>query len=125
MPWIGVLSIWWIPRSREQLIEKCWDADREVYQAVLENHEEWLDRYSAIPDRMPILLEVGDRQYPVLSHITDDGQTMLFISTNPGWPGSLMGDLGYLYTPTGAIPDDYQGFTFDQIDANIYCYRKK
>jgi hypothetical protein len=71
------------------------------------------------------VLEIDDQPYPVLGHITSDGQVRLFISTNPGWPGTLMGDMGYLCTPTGAIPDGCPGFTFEQIDADIYCYRKK
>lgn len=105
------------------------DTDSEVYLALLENKDNWLAHFDDLPSSslngFNITLNRG--LYVVQSlYKTSDGQPIVSIAIAQEIPRTLLGRIGYYYTPTGElgqiVEDDR--YSIEQLSDNIYCYTK-
>jgi hypothetical protein len=100
--------------------------DSELYLALLENKDTWVDYFAelSLSSDNHINIPLDGWIYVVRSiYRTSDGAPILSININRGRRTTLLGGVGYFYSPTGELEDDvYTGYDIEELSDNIYCY---
>jgi hypothetical protein len=73
-----------------------------------------------------IVFNDGSYPYTVRSlYQTNEGEPILSISTRDEWPRTPLGVQGYFYTPTGELSFNDDRYNVEQLDNNIFCYKRE
>lgn len=121
---MSVLMCSWIIFTDTHTTQFC-TIDDEIYQEIQINLQKWVSNFfSSASLPAALRFEVQGKTYVVRADLTSDGTEIFYVATASGWPGTLEGLKGYLYTSSGQIPSNYWPPVYKtrHLAGNIYCY---